>query len=155
MSFGSNPLSAATIAKAKAGGKGKITATGDQEIIDMITSLEPKFGKKAMRKTLRNATKEIILPESKRLVPEDTGALKKSLTVRAMKRSRSRFGYEVVTRPSSPAAKYAASVEFGTKHKEATSFLRRAAYGNERRVFDHAVDTVAEVISELKAKAAK
>lgn len=151
MGFGSNPLSAAQIRKRppKPSLAGAHVVTGDQEIIEIIGLLEPKLGKKAMRKSLRAAAKTIILPEAKIRVPVDTGELEESLTVRAMSRSRTRYGYEVVTRPTSDAAEYAMVVEFGTKHTPAAKYLRDSGYGNERRVVDFAIRDVKEVIKEM------
>ena len=122
---------------------------GDQEIIDIINQIGPNVGKKAMRKSLRRGAKEVVMPTAKAMAPRDTGQLEKSLTVRAQKRSRSKFGYDVVVRPTSPAAKYAFALEFGTKYVAADPFLRPAGYSNRQKVFDFAIWDVKKVLKEM------
>jgi len=152
MGFGSNPLTArlrrggSTVGSRK---KASAILYGDREIMEILEMLEPSVGKKAMRKTLRKATKDIVLPDARNRAPHDTGELEKSLTVRAMERSRLKYGYEVVSRPGSESASYAARVELGTKHRESDPFLRAALYTNHKAVQEAMIFGIKEAIREL------
>ncbi len=157
MGFGSNPsvlrgggrVGGGTSKLARQTRRGKQRVAGDREIIEIINLIGGKLAKKAMRKSLRKATKDIVLAEAINRVPFDTGQLEESLTVRAMKRSRSGFGYEVRVRKGSPAEEYAQVLEFGTKRVRAQPFLRVSGYSNEPRVLDLVLQDIRQVMKEL------
>jgi HK97 gp10 family phage protein len=148
------------VAKAGAG----VIITGDKALDRLLKGLPLKVQKKLSRQATRKAAKEIVLPDAKARVPVDTGDLDESLTVKAVKRSRTKFGHEVRTKDGfySGDQFYGGFVEFGTKerqHKSGKSvgsvkphsfgFLRPAVYENESRIRDLYVTAMNALIAEL------
>lgn len=149
----------------KAGGG--VIVTGDKELDRLLASLTPKLQKKLSRQATRKSAKDIVLPEAKARVPEDTGDLADSLVVRAVKRSRGKIGHMVTTKDGFYKGDqfYGAFIEFGTKerkHKSGKpvgqirphefSYLRPAIYDNEERIKDMYVKDVRELIIEAGKK---
>jgi len=104
-----------------------ISITGAKELERKLKQLEPKVAKKIVRQSLRKAAKP-ILTRAKQLVPVITGALKKSLKVRAMRRKKGRYGIMVGTAAGWFVGKtfYGGFVEFGTDKAPARAFVRPA-----------------------------
>ncbi len=100
---------------------------GAKELDRKLRKLEPKIGKKVIKGALREAAK-MILKVAKQKVPVDTGALKKDLKVRAMKRKKGRYGVLIGTAAGWGKGKtfYGAYLEFGTSKRPAKPFLRPA-----------------------------
>jgi HK97 gp10 family phage protein len=148
---------------AKAGGG--VIITGDKALDALLKGLPAKVQKKLSRQATRKAAKEIVLPDAKARVPVNTGDLEESLTVKAMRRSRTRFGHEVRTKDVFYQGDqfYGAFIEFGTKerrHKSGKSvgridpakgfaYLRPAIYDNEDRIEQLYVTAMRELIAEL------
>jgi len=119
---------------AKAGG---VVITGVKELDLKLAGMPARLQKKLSRQATRKAAKDIVLPDAKRNVPHDTGDLERSLTVRAIKRSRSRVGHSVETKDGFFKGNqfYGGFIEFGWDDKpEGDPFLRPALYGNENRI---------------------
>lgn len=151
---------------AKAGGG--VLITGDKQLDRLLKGLPLAAQKKLSRKATRKAAKDIVLPEAKNLVPVDTGDLEESLVVKAMKRSRGRFGHQVQTKDGFYQGDqfYGAFIEFGTKERQHKSgkdagridpaknfaYLRPAVYDNEGRIRELYVTAMHELISETAAK---
>jgi HK97 gp10 family phage protein len=144
-----------------------VIVTGDKELDALLKGLPLKAQKKLSRKATRKAAKDIVLPEARNRVGVDSGELEDSLKVKAIKRSRSRFGHEVTTGDGFWKGDqfYGAFLEFGTKERQhksgkqvgqiqpgAHAFLRPAVYDNEGRITQLYVDAMKELISELPAK---
>lgn len=127
-----------------------IDVVGAPELKAQLAALEPKVAKKLTRKAMREAQK-IVLADAKRLVPVDTGQLRKSLAIRALKRSRSRFGVSVQTKEGLFKGEqfYGGFIELGTKKMEAKPYLRPALYDNEAKVRETFADSLREFIREL------
>ncbi len=112
----------------------------------LFRGMEAKLVKKLQRKAIRQAAK-VVAEEAKRIVPVDTGALKRSIKVRALKRSRKnrgRVGARVVTGKGTFRGKtyYGGMVEYGTSRMMARPFMRTAARNKRadtRRVYIAAV----------------
>jgi HK97 gp10 family phage protein len=130
-----------------------IDVIGAPELKAVLAALEPKVAKKLTRQAMRKAQK-IVLADAKRLVPVDTGQLKKSLSIRALKRSRSRFGVSVQTKEGLFKGEqfYGGFIELGTKKMQARPYLRPALYDNEARVREVFAGSLRELIRELPAK---
>lgn len=118
-----------------------IKLTGDKELQRKLKALQGKDQKKVVRKALRAGGK-IILAESKRLVPVDSGRLKKSLKLRAAKGKRQTFGVQVMTGSREelgidPNDKYyyPAAIELGIDQKRSRSYLRAAVKSKKRQFF--------------------
>lgn len=60
-----------------------------------LRQLEPKLQKKIIREEARRAAKAHLLPQAKSAVPVDSGTYRKSIKVRAIKRSRKAVGVQV------------------------------------------------------------
>ncbi len=135
--------------------KGAVIVTGEKAIDKKLRKLEPKIQKKVVKKALRAAVKEIILPDAKAAAPIDSGKLEKSLTVRALKRSRKGFGFAVVTREikGTDTPFYGQFHEFGTKYIRADPYLRPAGYGNEQKVRARLAEGVRKELRALRGKA--
>ncbi|MFQ5626654.1 MAG: HK97-gp10 family putative phage morphogenesis protein, partial [Methyloligellaceae bacterium] len=118
-----------------------ISILGDKELQRMLNDKLPKDAKKAMRKGLRAGARP-VLKQAKDTAPKRTGALRRGIKLRALKRSRKSIGVTVSlpTReslgiPAGAKYYYPAALEFGTKHIPAKRFLRAALYDNEKRFF--------------------
>lgn len=109
-----------------------VIITGVEEIDRKLSRFEQSVQKKAIRKATREASK-VILEEAKTLVPVDTGALRKSLRVRSLKRSRVKQGHQVQTGEGFFKGEtfYGGFVEYGTKRMAAREYLRRAMNSKE------------------------
>ena len=111
--------------------KETLVLTGDKRLNRKLMKLRGPDAKKAIRKSTRPALKP-VLQEAKNNVPVDSGALKKSLKIRSLPRSRTSIGARVTSgdtgkRAFSGEQYYGAFVEFGTKHQKGQKFLKRAA----------------------------
>lgn len=126
----------------------KVVLTGVPELDRRMKSLGLKLGKKIVRKAARRAIKP-VQSAAQRRAPKDTGALRKSIKIRAMKRSRSNFGVVVTTGASAGNAFsgdqfYGAFQEFGWKtgkrgsdnrtEVEGVHFMENAAEAKRRSV---------------------
>ena len=109
-----------------------IRVLGDQALERKLKRLVPKLQKKILRKAMRKAIRP-VLAAAKEKVPVDTGALRDSLKIRAIKPRRGRFGVGVVTGKDLFKGDqfYGAFVELGTKKQPARPFLRPALKENE------------------------
>lgn len=118
----------------------KTSFTGDKKLDRMLREFEPKLAKKIIRRTLRKAAKP-VLETARQHAPVLTGALKRSLKVRAMKRSRrnkNKYGVRVITGDDFFKGEqfYGAFIEFGTSRIEAKPYLRPAYDNNKTSVRD-------------------
>lgn len=102
---------------------------GDKEVQAKLDQLEPKLAKKIMRKALREGQK-VISKEAKANAPKDTGALRKSISVRAGKRSVSKMTFYTIISEGTNKAKrwYGNVIEWGSKKRgiEAQHYMRQA-----------------------------
>src|SRR6056297_489378 len=80
-------------------GSFKIAVTGDKEIDRRLRAIAADSGAKSINKEMRSATRDaiktIVRPKVLAQVPFDTGLLQSELTVKAIKRSRSKMGSAV------------------------------------------------------------
>jgi len=118
-----------------------ITLLGAPELQAQFKLLPLKVQKKLLRQGMRKSGK-LVRDEARRLVPVDSGALKKSLKVRAAPGKRGSFGIRIMTGERSelgidPDASgyYPASVEFGSRTQPAQPYLRAAADAKREEVF--------------------
>lgn len=148
---------------AKAGGG--IIVTGDKQLDKLLRGLPLKVQTKLSRQATRKAAKDIVLPQAKARVPVNTGDLEESLTVKAIKRSRSKFGHQVQTKDGfySGDQFYGAFIEFGTKERQHESgkqvgridpaknfaYLRPAVYDNEPQIRQLYVNAMQALIHEV------
>jgi HK97 gp10 family phage protein len=89
---------------------------GGAELAAKLETLPTRVANKVIRQSLRIGTK-IILAETVAKAPVNTGLLKKTLKVRAMKRRRNQIGVQVITEGGFYQGKafYGAFLEFGHK----------------------------------------
>lgn len=94
----------------------KFAVTGDVALNKALAALGGKLAMKLERKALRQVSKP-VLADAKANCPVDSGDLKRSLKLRAMKRSRVRIGLQVATGRKwfSGDTYYGAFQEFGWK----------------------------------------
>lgn len=128
----------------------QVSLQGDRELIEKLEGLPPRLTKKLTTSAMRKAAKP-ILDEAKRIVPVRTGTLRKSIRIRALKRSRRRFGVQVITGEGFFKGKtfYGGMVEYGTSRQAAQPFMRPAAkrkVGEVRRVFN---EELAKALNEI------
>ncbi len=120
-----------------------IKLLGDVELQRRLYALPEKLQKKAVRPALKAAAK-VVLATAKANCPILTGAMKRSLKVRALKSSRrigANFGSLIMTgkreelgiNPFAPGY-YPMSVEFGHGNVPAHPFLRPALDTNRENV---------------------
>lgn len=116
--------------------KGKfvdISFVGGKELQRRLNRLALKDSKKVVRQAMREAAQP-ILQRVKFLVPKgDTGELLRSIKLRALPRSRTRFGVRIIAggtrmRKGKTVGNsgYASFVELGSQHQKAQSFIRQA-----------------------------
>lgn len=110
-----------------------VVVTGVGRLDRQLRALEPAIGKKATRKALRAAAK-VVQKEAQRVAPKKTGALARSIKVRARKARRRRdkgtLAYKATVGKGwfKGDTFYAAFLEFGTKKMRFHPFLRPALY---------------------------
>ncbi len=111
-----------------------VVVTGIKEIDRKLKRLEPKVQKKVLRQSMRAGLK-IVQTEMKSQAPVDRGITRKSVKVRALKRSRKRIGMEVRVGAnpdliahwaSGEPFFYPAGIEYGDKDHQPNPFGRRA-----------------------------
>lgn len=104
-----------------------MTMTGDLNLQHTFRRMKAADAKAALRKGQRAAAK-IIAGRIKASTPQKSGAMKRTVKVRAMKRSRVRIGVRIEVK-----AYYAGFVALGTKDIRANDFIQDAvgAVGNE------------------------
>ena len=116
--------------------------TGVKELDNALRQFEPKLVKKIARKVVRKAAKP-VQESAQRRVRVKTGRLKRSIKVRALKRSRKnkhRVGVRVITGEGffQGSTFYGGFIEYGTKNMRKKPFMRPAMDENHetvRRVF--------------------
>jgi hypothetical protein len=136
----------------------KIAITGSKELdrqLQAIAAVDgPNSVNAAMRKSTREAVKEIVLPEVRSQVPVETGFLESELKVKAIKRSRSKMGTAIGFTDDLFQGEtfYAGFHEYGFHAPGGTmvygdSFLRRPLYKNKSRVFQKTRDDLKRFIA--------
>lgn len=110
-----------------------VVVTGVGRLDRQLRALEPAIGKKATRKALRAAAK-VVQKEAQRIAPKKTGALSRSIKVRARKvrrrRDKGTIGMKATVGKGwfKGDTFYAAFLEFGTKNMRFHPFMRPALY---------------------------
>jgi HK97 gp10 family phage protein len=109
------------------------------QTLDAIIADEgPKSLNAALRRATRRAARDLIMPQVKDAVPEDSGFLRDNIKTRAMKKAKGKIGHTVGF--PDPLFRgdtfYGGFLEFGFKHRRgvgvpADKFLRRTLYENE------------------------
>lgn len=109
-----------------------ISLLGDKKLIRKLKRMEPAVQKRIMRKALRAGARP-VRDESRRRAPILTGRLKKSIKIRALKRSRNKLGVLVQTGTRAELGidpddryYYPAHVELGHGSVPAIPYLRGA-----------------------------
>lgn len=135
-------------------GQVKFEIKGLKEVIKNLKELEPKVQKKVVRKALREGTK-IVQKEMQGEAPTDTGALKKSIKVRAGKQKKHSLSVKVETDKSQfPDQYYSAFVEFGTSKQPAQHFMENAFKAKEDEARQRMVEALKDGI-EKEAQSTK
>ncbi|MFQ5625591.1 MAG: HK97-gp10 family putative phage morphogenesis protein [Methyloligellaceae bacterium] len=118
-----------------------ISVFGDRRLQFMLNDRLPKEAKKIMRKALRAGARP-VLKQARQTAPRGSGALRRGIKLRSIKRTRKSIGVivrlpkrEELGIPADAKYYYPAAHEFGTKHIPAKRFLRAALYENEKRFF--------------------
>jgi len=114
--------------KAGSGISGTIRLRGAKQLLEALKTLDDKLAKKVYREAMRAAAKP-ILETAKANAPVVTGALRKSLKIRAIKRTRKgRVGVVISTDKGFFKGEtfYGSFIEFGTKNMPAHPFIRPA-----------------------------
>lgn len=119
--------------------------TGIEAIDRRLMSLEPKLQKKVIRKAQRDGAKD-VLAAAKSLAPVKSGALKKNLKIRTIKRKKGQVGLDIGT-----AAKdftgdqfYSSFLIYGTKKipKGKHDFLTPAYEQTNDKVRNKIIDQI-------------
>lgn len=130
---------------AKAGGGTIIYVTGNRELDGLLSNFEQKIVKGMFRKATRVVAKA-LKPKIDAATPVKTGALKKSMKIRALKRSRkaARVGVEIRTKDGwfKGDEFYGAFVELGTKRITPRRFVRDTTdrfQGEANQIFEQEI----------------
>ncbi|MBI1347108.1 hypothetical protein GC163_12560 [bacterium] len=102
-----------------------IEIKGLNQALRQLRSLEPKLSKKILRKALRDGAK-VVQAEAKQTIPQVTGTTRKSLKVRAGKKSRHLIRFRMVTVFPSADAFYYSFTELGTQYIRQRNYLKMA-----------------------------
>lgn len=99
-----------------------VLVTGDKEIDRILKGMPLKLQKKLSRQATRKAAKDVVLPNARGKVPQKSGKLAASLTVRASKARKGKFGHQVETKSGAYGGEGGeqfpgAFLEFGTKER--------------------------------------
>lgn len=138
---------------------GGVIVTGDVALDRALRELEPALAKKLSRKTTRRIAKDIVLPAARDRAPVDSGDLEESLTVRAIKRSRYRFGHMVTCGEGVFKGDqfYSGFLEFGTKprfqkaNSKYVGFVKPHEFAFLRpAVYDNAAQANAAYIADMR-----
>ena len=116
--------------------------TGDVDLARKLRGLKAVHAKAAIRKGTRAGSKD-VQAEAKRTVPVRTGALRRSIKVRALKKSRRHVGHTVRLDKF-----YGAFLEYGTKRITPREFLKQAAASIKDRAFRTALDIISVEITK-------
>lgn len=141
----------------------EFSVTGVKELDAVMKEFTPAVQKQILRSATRQAAKP-VMELARAWAPHETGALERSIKVRALKRSRKNkdtVGARVVTSESDNLFQgdqfYGAFQEFGTKHMPANPYLAPAMAGSEstvRGAFQTALPPIVETQARrLAAKA--
>lgn len=123
-----------------------IDLSGDKKLKAKLDKMANKDIKAAIRKGTRAGCK-ILQLEAKEKAPKKTGQLKRNIRVRALPRSRKRFGTQVKL----TNVPYAGPLEYGTKKLEALEFMHKATEQSK----DKAGQEAAQIIKTEILQAAK
>lgn len=136
-----------------------ISLVGDKKLQKTLKKLALKDQKKLVRSELRKAAKPILRDTIANApkTAESSGDLKKSIKLRAIKRSRNKIGVRIVAgaETGSEALKrlgYATYTEWGSKNQAAQKFMRKAV-DRGRQKFDQ--DLAAGIGKALEREAKK
>lgn len=143
----------------------QISLTGSKELDAALKAFTPAVQKQILRKATRAVSKP-VMQQARAWAPHDTGALEKSIKVRALKRSRRNkdiVGTRVVTSGGDSLFQgdqyYGGFQEFGTKYMEANPFMQPAmdmSEGAVRSAFQAELPAIIEqTANRLAAKAAR
>jgi HK97 gp10 family phage protein len=128
-----------------------ISLLGDKELQSRLDGLEPAVAKKIVRKAIRVIGND-IRNDARALAPVKTGALRRSIKVRAIRRSRGRMGVIVRTGTreelgieNDDKGYYPAVQEYGSETVPARPYLRPALDHNQEK----GVRKMARLIGEL------
>lgn len=131
-----------------------VTITGDKALDRKLATMDQKLETKLLRKAVRIVAKDVA-DTAKRLVPVDSGRLRRSIKVRAAKRSRRNRGVVKVRVTTGQQDKlfvgeafYGGMVEFGTSKMEAQPFLRPAEIQNRIAAKSRFTLAIREIIAE-------
>lgn len=113
---------------------------GFSRVSRAFNKLDHKARKKHLRPALRAGAK-VIKNAAQSLAPKDSGALKRTIKVRSLKRSRKNFGVFIRTGTASELGiketkgrgYYPFSVEYGTDEQPARPYMRPALKNNDER----------------------
>ena len=129
-----------------------VSVTGLKELDRKMRALEPAMQKKIIRKAARRAAKP-VLDRARAFAPRRSGALERSLKIRALRRSRRRTAIGVQVSTDKGWFKgdefYGAFVELGTKHIEAKKYLRDARDQSRGAVKEVWIKELRQILSEL------
>ena len=121
-----------------------VEALGSREVVEALKRQSKKTQKATIRRALRVGAKTIA-DRARELAPVESGDLRASVKVRAMKRSRRYIGAQVIIGMGLEGGR-ATFTEFGTRRLRASRFTRRAV--EERR--DQVLSMVsAQILREL------
>jgi HK97 gp10 family phage protein len=123
-----------------------VVITGDKALDRKLHQLPFKIQNRIARDELKKITKKLVIAAQNNLEVSgnvDTGKLLRGIKTGAMKRSRSRIGRIVKTTARSDESQFGGfQLEFGTKTREAESFLRKAGYENEQAIRSQMIDGI-------------
>lgn len=123
-----------------------MTMTGDLSLRHTFRTLKAADAKAALRKGQRAAAK-VIAARIKAAAPEKSGAIKRSVKIRAMKRSRVRIGVRIEVK-----AYYAGFVALGTKNIDANEFIQDAVAAVGKTAIESGNKAAAAEIEKRAAK---
>jgi len=124
------------------------TINGEAELTAALKSLEPKIAKRLMTKAMRPAA-QIIRHEIQARSPIKSGQLKRSFKIRAMPRSRKRFGIEIRSEEKDFKGTFiTAFQEYGTSKMPARPFMQPAFEATKDQAHAKLVEGLKQLVDE-------
>ncbi len=139
----------------KGSGLVSITIEGGKKLDKKLNAMDRRVATKVLKKSFK-AAMEPVKAEAKRLVPVDTGALRRSIRIATYK-GKDYVGAVVRTGtrkqlkiPANAKSYYPAFIEYGSQGERARPYLRSALFKKRKVVLNRVSDDIRKALETVK-----
>jgi HK97 gp10 family phage protein len=126
-----------------------MSVRGTAELVRKLQTLRGKDGKAVMRKGCRAGAK-VMAAAIRDALPSKSGAARRSVKVRSIKRSRKKVGVKVVVDArNAQGTPYSQFGEYGTKREQAKGWQHGAVRGEGASALERATEVMRDGIEAL------